>query len=55
MIKLLIIDDHPIVIDGISTMLKDAGWIQITGSCKTGSHAIQFLENNDPDVILHST
>ena len=33
-------------------MLKDSGWIQITGSCKTGSHAIQFLENNYPDIML---
>ena len=52
MIKLFIIDDHPLVIDGISTMLKDVGWLQITGSCKSGSDAIQFLENNHPDIIL---
>src|SRR5688572_17414449 len=52
MIELLIIDDHPLVIDGISTMLKDVEWLQITGSCKTGGDAIQFIENDHPDIIL---
>ncbi len=53
MTQLVIIDDHPLVIDGIATMLKDVSWIQITSSCKTGSSAIQFLENNNyPDIIL---
>ncbi|MBA4140368.1 MAG: response regulator transcription factor [Segetibacter sp.] len=52
MTQLVIIDDHPLVTDGIATMLKDVSWLQIIGSYKTGSSAIQFLENNFPDVIL---
>jgi two-component system nitrate/nitrite response regulator NarL len=52
MIQLLIIDDHPLVADGIATMLKDVNWLRITGSCKTGGSAIQFLENNSPDIVL---
>lgn len=52
MIQLVIIDDHPLVIDGIATMLKDVDWIKITGSCKSGNQALAFLENNQPDIIL---
>jgi len=52
MIKLLIIDDHPLVIDGIATMLKDVSWLEITGSVKTAANAIQFLEHNEPDIIF---
>ncbi|MEP7253476.1 MAG: response regulator transcription factor [Ginsengibacter sp.] len=51
MISLLIVDDHPMVIDGISTMLKDVSWIEIA-SCKTGASALNYLQCDSPDIIL---
>lgn len=51
MIKILIIDDHPLVIDGIKTMLQDLAYYQIAG-VKTGKDALQFLEHNSVDLIL---
>ena len=53
MIKILIIDDHPLVIDGIKTMLKDEGYLHIDASVKTANEALTYLENNSsPDIIL---
>ncbi|HEY3405703.1 MAG TPA: response regulator transcription factor [Ohtaekwangia sp.] len=52
MIKILVIDDHPLVADGIRTMLKDEAGMTITGTCKTAQEALTFLEKNKPDVIL---
>lgn len=52
MINVLIIDDHPLVIDGIHTMLQDVDYIKIIGACKTGKEAMAFLEDNIPDIIL---
>lgn len=53
MIKVFIIDDHPLVIDGIKTMLKDVGYIQITSSAKSAEEALRFLsEPNEVDIIL---
>lgn len=52
MIRLLIIDDHPLVYDGIATMLKDVSWLEISAPCKTGRSAMEFLESNIPDIIL---
>ena len=52
MIKILIVDDHPLVVDGINTMLKDAGYLSIMGACKTGGDALNFLQGNQPDIIL---
>ena len=52
MTKLVIIDDHPLVIEGIAIMVKDVPWLKILASFKTASNAIQFFENNDPDIIL---
>jgi two-component system, NarL family, nitrate/nitrite response regulator NarL len=53
MIKIFVIDDHPLVIDGIKTMLKDVGYIQIVSAAKTADEALRFLnESNEVDIIL---
>ena len=52
MATILIIDDHPLVLDGITTMLKDIDFLTIAGTCKTGSDAIAFLRLQEPDIIL---
>jgi two-component system nitrate/nitrite response regulator NarL len=53
MIKILIIDDHPLVIDGIKTMLKDESYLKIEAAVKTAKDALEFIEDKDPvDIIL---
>lgn len=52
MISILIIDDHPLVGDGIGTMLKNEVYLEILGICKTGKEALSFLNDRQPDVIL---
>ncbi len=50
--RLLIIDDHPLVRDGIQTMLRDESSILIAGSAKTAAEALSFLAGDEPDIIL---
>jgi len=52
MISILIIDDHPLVGDGIATMLRDEKHLQITGTCKTAKEGLAFLSDQQPDIIL---
>ncbi len=52
LIKILIVDDHPLVRDGILTMLKDEPAFQIVGSSKTAAEALAFLASEIPDIIL---
>jgi two-component system nitrate/nitrite response regulator NarL len=52
MLSILVVDDHPLVTDGIATMLKDAGHLQVVASCRTGAATLSFLESNVPDIIL---
>jgi len=53
MIKILIIDDHPLVIDGIRTMLKDESYLSIEAAVKTAKDALEFIEDKAPvDIIL---
>ena len=53
MIKILVIDDHPLVIDGIRTMLKDESYCCIAAAARNAKEALAFLEEGMPiDVIL---
>jgi DNA-binding NarL/FixJ family response regulator len=52
MISILIIDDHPLVGDGITTMLKSESYLSILGICKTAKEALLFLYDLQPDIIL---
>jgi len=53
MIKILVVDDHPLVIDGIRTMLKDEAYLHIEAAVKTGKEAISFMESGVAvDIIL---
>ena len=52
MIRILIIDDHPLVSDGVATMVKDVDYLEVIGACKSGLEALEFLTANEPDIIL---
>jgi two-component system, NarL family, nitrate/nitrite response regulator NarL len=52
MTSILIIDDHPLVGEGISTMIRDVEWCQVTGICKNGKEALEQLKILSPDIIL---
>lgn len=52
MTKVLIVDDHPLVADGVATMLKSEKGISVVGSIKTGKEALVYIENQLPDIIL---
>lgn len=49
---ILVIDDHPLVADGIKTMLKESEHLKIIGVCKTAKESLIFLIEQTPDVIL---
>ena len=52
MITVFIIDDHPLVADGVTTMLKTESNVSVIGVAKTGGEAMTFLKNTVPDIIL---
>ena len=51
MIKVFIIDDHPLVIDGIKTMLKEVDYVSIVGQAKNSSEAMRALADPDANLI----
>lgn len=52
MIKIILIDDHALVRQGIRHMLQDAKEIQIIGEAGTGTEAVQLVREVHPNVVL---
>jgi DNA-binding NarL/FixJ family response regulator len=51
-IKILLVDDHQLIREGIESMLRDTRDIKVIGSVPSGEEAINEVRNNRPDVIL---
>jgi len=51
-IKVLIIDDHQLIIDGLRSILEDEETVMFTGGANSMEEALEFLENNEVDVVL---
>ncbi len=52
MIQILIVDDHPLVGDGVKTMLREVDYLEVVKICKTAKDAILYLNENNPDIVL---
>jgi DNA-binding NarL/FixJ family response regulator len=51
-LKVLIADDHPLVIAGIRRALEHDEDIEIVGEARSGSELLQLVERRQPDVVL---
>jgi DNA-binding NarL/FixJ family response regulator len=51
-ISLLIVDDHPVVRDGLRGMFESAPGFRVLGEASNGVEAVSLTAELDPDVIL---
>jgi DNA-binding NarL/FixJ family response regulator len=51
-IRVLVVDDHTIVRDGISALLSLAGDIEVVGEAVNGNEALKMTAKLQPDVVL---
>jgi two-component system NarL family response regulator len=51
-IRLVIADDHPVLRQGIRTLLEDARLVEVVGEASTGRDALHLTETLCPDVLL---
>jgi DNA-binding NarL/FixJ family response regulator len=51
-LKVLIADDHPLIIAGIRRTIEDLDDMQVVGEAHSGSELTQLIERRNPDVVL---
>lgn len=51
-ISVLVVDDHPIVLDGVRHLVDSTPWITLAAYARTGREAITRAEQTQPDVVL---
>lgn len=52
MISLLLVDDHPVVRNGLRGMFESAGGFTVLAEASNGVEAVELATKLDPDVIL---
>jgi DNA-binding NarL/FixJ family response regulator len=52
MIKILIVDDHPLILEGIKALLADSDKITVVGTASNAFDAIAFLKENSIDIAF---
>lgn len=51
-IKILLVDDHKIIRDGLKALLRNENDIRIIGECGDGDEVVDFIKTHKTDVIL---
>lgn len=51
-IRVLIVDDHTVVRDGLNALLSAEPGFEVVGSAADGIEAVALVQQLDPDVIL---
>jgi DNA-binding NarL/FixJ family response regulator len=52
MIRVLIVDDNPVIRRGVAALLSDAGDIRVVGEAGDGREATTLAADTSPDVVL---
>lgn len=51
-INIVIVDDHPIVLEGLRIMLKNEPLYHISGSFTSGAGVLDFIKLNNTEIVL---
>ncbi len=51
-IKIILVDDHRLFLDGIKSLLSEVDFIDIIGEASSGNELLTFLPNQKPDLIM---
>lgn len=52
MVRIVLVDDHPIVREGLHALLETQTDFQVIAECANGEEALQIVETFQPDLIL---
>lgn len=52
MVRLVMVDDHPLILAGLQQLFADREGFEIQASCSTGEEALSAVRQFKPDVLL---
>ncbi|NDU76657.1 response regulator [Actinomadura sp. DSM 109109] len=50
--RVVLVDDHPVVREGLAAMLRSAGGVEVAGEAGSGAEAVAVCAKVRPDVVL---
>jgi DNA-binding NarL/FixJ family response regulator len=50
--RVLIADDHKLIVEGVKRALAEAGDFEVVGECASGSQVLPLVQQTNPDVVL---
>jgi len=50
--KILIVDDHRVVVEGIKSALREHPELEIVGEAKDGIEAVECVKTLRPDIVI---
>lgn len=51
-IRVIVVDDHPVVREGLRTMLSGDPTVEVVGAAASGEEALEMVSRLEPDVVL---
>lgn len=51
-VKIMLIDDHPVVLNGLKNIMRDVSELEIISEATNGHNALLWLEDNKVDLII---
>lgn len=51
-IRLVIADDHPLILDGLAQLVRVSGEFEVVERCVDGREALQAVEQHRPDLLV---
>lgn len=51
-IKLIVVDDHPMVLEGLRSMFAQINFTELAATCSNAYEAIEAIQQQQPDIVI---
>lgn len=51
-VRLVLVDDHPLILDGLEALFRTAGDFEVVARCRDGGEALRAVREHAPDVLV---